>query len=126
MTTPYDSIPIETRRLNWGWFGKPWPSGVCYTDDDQLRADMEKAPPIGEDCLLCDEPIEAGQSGQATPTATTEGAAIRHSHKECLLRNVLGPLEHLDGKCTCGDPDHPDRSYRSEALELWARLPAAK
>jgi hypothetical protein len=123
MATPYDSIPIETRRLNWGWFGDPWPSGICYTDDDQLRADMRKDTPVGEDCLWCDEPIEPGHSGQATPLGTEDGGVtIRHVHKECQLRNTIGPAEHLDGRCACRDIDRPTRTYREEALEVWARM----
>lgn len=121
MTTPYDDIPIETRRLNWGWFGDPWPSGICYDDDDRLREEMRKEPPVGEDCVLCGEPIEPGQSGQAMPHLTATGPVVRHVHRECMLREVLGPPEHLDGRCVCRDPDRPERSYREEALELWAR-----
>ena len=122
--TPYDDIPIDVRRLNWGWFGTPWPSGVCYADDGRLLAEMRKETPVGEACLLCDEPIEDGDRGQAFPclTAADVPPTVRHTHAECALRNVVGSVEHLDGKCTCRDPDRHARSYRSEALEVWARF----
>lgn len=120
MNTPYDNIPIEDRRHNWGWFGEPWPSGICYDDDDQLLTDMRKEHPTGENCMFCDEPIEAHHSGQAMPTLHNDGPQIRHVHKECSLRSVLGPVEHLHGDCKCREPDRP--TYRREALDLWKHI----
>ena len=51
MSTPYDDIPIEVRRENWGWFGEPWWSFICYDEDGRLIAEMEKPFPLGENCL---------------------------------------------------------------------------
>ena len=123
IVTPFDAIPIDVRRRNWGWFGNPWPGFVCYDDGGRLLADMCKPTPVGEACLLCGEPIVAGDRGQAFPCFTADGPpAVRHAHAECALRNVTGSVEHLDGRCTCSDPDRPVRSYRDEALEVWARF----
>lgn len=125
MTDPYEAIPLETRRTNWGWFGDPWPSYVCYDENDRLLEEMRKPVPVGEDCLLCEEPFEEGHSGTAMPTADQGGCQVRHVHKECSLRQVLGPPEHLDGECRCREPGGTGRTYREEALALWQRLTGA-
>jgi hypothetical protein len=122
--TPVDDIPIEVRRLNWGWFGEPWPSGVCYGDDGRLLEEMRKPFPTGEQCLYCTEVFDeaAGDSGQATPFQSLGGPPeVRHAHKECLLRQVTGSIAHLQGHCSCqGGDDAPDLSYRQDALAVWA------
>lgn len=132
MTTPYDDIPIDVRRANWGWFGnEPWPSGVCYDDDGNLRADMHKPFPAGESCLYCEEKFseEIGDSGQAMPFGSADGTArIIHVHKECALMNVVGSLAHHEGHCHCqgGDGHVPGMTYREEALEVWRRMMAGE
>lgn len=115
-------LPIEVRRLTWGWFGPPWPGYVCYADDGRLLEEMRKPTPVGEACSLCAEPVREGDRGQAILCLETTGPTIRHVHAECGLRNLVGPADHLDGRCTCRDPDRPARPYRAEALEVWARL----
>lgn len=124
MTTPYDTMPIEVRRANWGWFGPPWPSGICYDEDDRLIEEMRKPFPSGERCLYCVEVFDeaAGDSGQAMPCLTTEGTLIRHAHKECSMRNVVGGLAHLQGMCSCqgGTYELPGMTLRQEALAVWA------
>lgn len=126
MTTPYDSLPIEVRRENWGWFGaEPWPSYVCFDEDGRLIDEMRKAFPAGESCLYCGEPFDeaAGDSGQAMPCMTTDGASLRHVHKECAFMNVTGPLAHHEGRCRChgGSTETPGMTLRQEALEVWSR-----
>lgn len=114
MTTPYDNLPIETRRLNWGWWGEPWPSGVCYDDDGRLREEMRKPFPAGENCLYCTEPIVPGDSGQAMP-CISRSPSIRHVHKECGLRMVTGSVS-----CMTGQHNHDTgQTYRQEALAAW-------
>lgn len=119
--TPYDDIPIEVRRANFGWFGEPWPSGICYDDDGRLIEEMRKPFPAGESCLYCTEPFDpaAGDAGKAMPCGRADGTAeIRHVHKECMLREVLGSMAHLEARCRChGGTDH-DRS-RADALAVW-------
>lgn len=117
--TPYDTLPIEVRRANWGWFGEPWPSGICYDEDGRLLEEMRKPFPAGEQCLFCDEVLDegAGDSGQAMPLGRADGtAAIRHVHKECMLRDVTGSVACLEGH------HHHDTgmSRRQEALAAWA------
>jgi hypothetical protein len=130
--TTYDRMPIEARRANWGWFGPPWPSGICYDEEDggRLTEEMRKPFPAGESCLYCETPFDeaAGDNGQAMPRATAGGVVeIRHIHKECGLRSVLGPVAHLEGRCSChgGDEhDAPGRTVREEALTVWAWVQA--
>lgn len=122
--TPYDDLPINVRRVNWGWFGPPWWSYICYDEAGRLIEEMRKPFPAGEKCLHCDEMFDeaAGDSGQAFPCHTTEGSSIRHAHKECSMRNVVGPLAHLHGRCVCqGGPstETPGMTLRQEALAVW-------
>ena len=130
MTTPYDDLPIEVRREQWGWFGEPWWSFICYDEDRRLIDEMRKPFPAGESCLLCGEPFDeaAGDSGQATVAVTTEGARIAHVHKECQFRNVVGGLAHHEGRCRChgGTTETPGMTLREEAVEVWRRMQAGE
>lgn len=132
--TLYDDLPVEVRRDNWGWFGPPWWSYVCYDEDGGLLEETRKPFPAGESCLLCGEPFDeaAGDSGQATPVITgplTEAGdeadvEIRHSHKECQFMNVVGSLAHQEGRCSCyggSGETAQGMTYRQEALEVWRR-----
>ena len=123
MSTPYDDIPIEVRRESQGWFGEPWPSGVCY-GDGRLIEEMRKPVPAGEKCIGCDEVIQPGDQGK-TCGAIQLGGELRpaHMHKECLLRDVLGPLAHIEGRCHhYGGDATPGMTVRQEALEIWRRM----
>jgi hypothetical protein len=114
MTRSYDDLPVKVRRLNSGWFGEPWPSGICYDDDGRLIEEMRIEAPCGELCLFCDTPIVAGDQGTAMPHLGPT-PTIRHVHKECILRMVLGSVS-----CATGEHQHDTRlTYRQEALELW-------
>lgn len=127
MTTPVDRIPAEVRRARRGWFGEPWPSGICYDDDGRLAGEVRKPFPSGESCLYCGEEFDeaAGDSGQATPFGEADGTvSVRHGHKECQLMQVIGSLAHHEGRCRChgGDGTMPGMTVRQEALEVWRRL----
>ena len=127
MSDPYDDIPVEVRRANFGWFGaEPWPSGICYDDDGNLLEDMRKPFPVGESCLLCGEEFDeaAGDQGKAIPSDD----GICHAHKECLLMNTVGSLAHYEGhwRCRDGDGRMPGMTLRQEALEVWRRMRAGE
>jgi hypothetical protein len=118
----YDKLPLRVRRRNWGWFGEPWPSGVCFDYDDagnaMLRETMRKPFPAGEICPECETEFEAGDSGQAMPY----GDVVRHVHKECMLRIMVGPLAHHERRCHCfgGEGnDTPGMTRRQEAIAVW-------
>jgi hypothetical protein len=127
MTASYDDLSIERRRECWGWFGQPWPSGICYDDDDRLLEEMRKPFPAGEVCLHCEEPFDEarGDRGQAMPFVGEGGRmSIIHVHIECSMRQVVGPLAHLEKRCRCyGGTDHasPGMTEREEAIEVWNR-----
>ena len=115
MTTPVDDLPIEVRRRNWGWFGDPWPSFICYDEDGRLLEEMRQPFPEGESCLYCEQPFMPGDSGQAMPHAGRLKIDVRHVHKECLLRTVTGTIS-----CMKGEHEHDTgKTYRQEALEVW-------
>jgi hypothetical protein len=116
--TPYDTLPIKVRRANFGWFGEPWSSGICYDEAGRLTAEMRKLFPAGESCLFCDEVFDeaAGDSGQAFPCHTADGSSIRHAHKECSLRNVTGSVACLEGH----HRHETGQTRRQEALAAWA------
>lgn len=111
------------------WFGDPWPSYICYDEQDNLATEKRIPTPVGEPCLWCTEPIEDGQSGVGMgvvgmgPQGRPE-PHMGYTHKECLLRSTLGSVEHLEGKCGCLDgvmvePADSARTAREDALLTW-------
>lgn len=124
---PFDPYPPEVRRNLFGWFGEPWWSYVCYDESGLLLEEMRKPFPAGESCLHCKVPFDeaAGHSGTATPCVKADGTCeIRHAHKECSLREVLGPLAHMEHRCHCygGDGNGtPGMTAWEEAQEVWRR-----
>lgn len=98
-----------------GFFGEPWPSGVC----ENAR---QRPTPVGELCLWCDEPIEDGQQGVFISAFGENGAVEHPEHRECALRSVLGGVAHLERRCTCfggGAHDDDDMTPRESALAAW-------
>lgn len=108
-----------------GWFGEPWgaggPAPVC--DDPAERVET----PVGVDCLWCDEPIEDGDSGIITPYVDAATNVHRAAlHVECHLRQVIGGVNHIEGRCLCcggrEDPDPPGLTNREAAIAAVAAL----
>jgi hypothetical protein len=111
-------MPAEVRRQRHVWFGDPWPSGICYDDDGRLLEDMRIPVPAGETCPQCEDPIGAADRGQAMPYPD----GIRYVHRECLFRQVMGPLAHLQKRCRCyggTSSATPGLSRREEAIAVW-------
>lgn len=126
VVTGFDDLDTETRRRFYGWFGEPWPSGVCYIDDDDtvVREHMRIPAPVGQPCFYCEEAFADGDQGKAMPYAERPGEPVVavYTHKECLLREVVGPLKHVQGECTGVGQCHDDTgmTLRQEALAVWA------
>lgn len=110
----------ETHRRNFGWFGEPWPSGICYAPDGNVLHHNRIPTPVGEPCIDCGEAIEYGDQGKAMPYLGKE-PRIGYTHRECLLRNVVGPISHLRGECDgTGTCSHDSgMTMRQEALAVW-------
>lgn len=99
------------------YFGEPWPSGVC---DDGTRVPA----PVGEDCVLCETPIEVDHQGSFMHEL---GGGLRGVHRECNLRSVVGGIGHLrDHARWCVREHDPDGglSYRESALAVWQEYAA--
>lgn len=123
MSTPYDEMPIEVRRFNWGWWGEPWPSGICENDDRTINWEMQREFPTGQTCSWCGEEFQEGDSGTSMPSMGADGQVeIIFQHKECGLRVVLGSYAHLTmGPHPVGECNHVDTglSLREDALKVW-------
>lgn len=96
------------------FFGEPWASAVCDYG--------EQVPtPVGEDCLLCDEPIVASDRGLMMTGERGGRWSLLPIHRECELRSVIGGIEHLTagphavGSCYEG----ATLTYRQSALQAW-------
>ena len=92
------------------FFGDPWPSGVC---DDGVQVET----PVGIPCALCHVPVAEGDRG----SFVNQGGEQWPAHRECLLRMVLGPIEHLERRCPChgGVYEGGALSLRDNALAVW-------
>lgn len=102
-----------------GWFGQQWgaggPAPVC--GDLAERVDV----PIGAPCLWCDELIDEGDSGVTMPfLGAGHNTHMGALHVECHLRQALGGVNHIEGKCLCcggdADPDPPGLTLREAAI----------
>ena len=110
------------------WFGEPWWSYVCYDDDGRLMEECRVPFPAGKACLYCEEQFQPGDSGVQMPCVRATGSVtIEYAHKECQMRQGLGSVAHLEGRCRChggSDNDDPSRTRRQEALAAWAWVQA--
>jgi len=80
-----------SRALMFGWFGRPW--SACLREDGTPDEDMRLPVPLGQACLWCAEAFASSDSGQATPVLGEGVIAVRYTHRECLLRSVVGSLD---------------------------------
>lgn len=74
-------------------------------------------------CLFCDEPIVHGDD-LARHLIYDHGSGPRLAHEECMMRQVIGGLNHINGACTCCGgklpPDPPGLSKRAAARVAYA------
>lgn len=100
-----------------GYFGVRW-DAPAFEDAPELPT------PVGERCLLCDEPIREGESGIVIGYVGADlEPGVAPEHIECFLRSILGSVSHLEKRCSCygGSDSHgttrTTRSYRAQARE---------
>jgi hypothetical protein len=89
------------------WFGESWGAPVCDPADHVET-------PVGAVCLWCVDLIDEQDSGYVY----ANGPA---AHEECCLRQVVGGVNHLLGRCTCcggSDPPDPPGMNPREAARL--------
>lgn len=120
--------PLNGWKAVEAFFGEPWPSGICETG-------IQKATPVGQRCWLCEELVLYGQQGSWIRAFSQ----VRHGdvdvpvHRECLMRQVVGSIEHLTGRCKCRAPQglgdlgwSPAGTFREQAMATWAWLEARR
>lgn len=102
------------------WFGRAF--------DSPMYEGMPEVPaPIGEPCLMCQEPILEGEPGVTMPHVLSRDGAGEHrlvikpQHIECHIRSIVGGLDHQAGTCFCVTGEHaPDSglTYRQESIRV--------
>jgi hypothetical protein len=63
------------------WFGPSWGAPICEPVD-------EASSPVGEDCLLCHEPIREGQRGVLLVFSDEKGSRYVPEHIDCFCRSL--------------------------------------
>ena len=120
--------------MSFAYFGEKWDAPAW---DDGVLVPT----PVGERCALCEEPVEAGDSGvrnmtlreakpgqEANVLMGSGTAAVWRSepmHLECFLRSVRGSIAHLEGRCSRhggAEPEAPELSLREDARAVLAWL----
>jgi hypothetical protein len=106
------------------YFGERWDAPVF--DDTDAR---QFPTPVGEPCLLCEEAVVDGDRGFLRVVVRSIGPGMTSTemlpvHRECDLRNVVGGLDHLQGRCQhtghCNQlREQAGRSLREDALAVW-------
>lgn len=98
------------------WFGPQWFGPICETNP---RVEH----PLGRPCTWCSELIEPHDAGLLQPGEGPGEFPIAVFHVECLLRQVVGGINHLRGNCTCcggTEPPDPPGFTRREAARMAA------
>jgi hypothetical protein len=109
------------------WFGNKPFSRACK-ETEQVRV------PVGESCFHCTEPIEDHDFGYVVPLVSREYDSLTPAqatyHYACFLRQTIGSLGHVLGRCTCsnstgeglGDPEGmTPRQAAEAAVKAWER-----
>ena len=105
------------------WFGKSWGAPIC-TKESHAET------PVGEPCQWCEEPIEEDECGLLIPTVVewlddkTAREVFKPTHQECLLREVIGSVGHLQKLCSCygGEMEDPPGMTKREAAKAAVAL----
>jgi hypothetical protein len=93
------------------WFGENWYAAIC---------DNEKIPvPTNESCAWCEEELTEEDKGVTIPHSEPDGPKEMPYHLECFMRQVIGSVGHIQGKCHCfggTEEDPPEMTKREAAL----------
>jgi hypothetical protein len=102
--TPDARAATATMPSMVAYFGEPWDAPVI---DDAVRAPT----PVGEQCIYCPDTIAEGDQGLIYGAHTDKGGHLAPAHRECVVRSVLGSVQHLQGRCICfgGTVDESDQ-----------------
>ena len=96
------------------WFGRP--SGAPY---ESYTAHTET--PLGRCCEWCGEAFGPKDAGVFMPLGGDPQRTELIYHHECHLRQVIGGLNHIRGRCTCcggvNPPDPPWLTLRQSAIQ---------
>jgi hypothetical protein len=92
------------------WFGEDWGAPCC---EPELHIET----PVGAKCVWCSERIVNGDTGFTSVVYPTN--QIIHYHENCYLRQILGSVAHIEGRCSCygtgTESDPPDMTLRQAA-----------
>lgn len=64
-------------------------------DRPNVRFPDDAPTPVGQVCSDCKEEFVLGDWGQFVPWMLDGGAMVKPIHGECLVREVMGGIEHL-------------------------------
>lgn len=84
-------------------------------------------------CDWCGEPLVQGDTYIMPLIGDPEKSCVRY-HSECHMRQFLGSLAHIEGRCSCNIPgatetDPPNMTVRQAAraaVEAWENKLGAK
>jgi hypothetical protein len=98
------------------WFGKS-PFGPVCNGTEQVET------PVGQSCIYCQEAIAEDDEGIVMPYHETE-VSWKPTHRECLLRQVVGSVGHQQKRCSChgGTEEDPPGLTKREAAKAAVAL----
>ena len=64
---------------------------------------LEVVPTPSGECSWCNEPIGEGEIGMVLDHYG-ETVSEAYYHRECLMRSIIGSVEHQKGECSCANP----------------------
>jgi hypothetical protein len=86
------------------FFGERWDTPYLDPQDyaDGVTHEVVQTPvPVGEPCYWCDEPFAEGDRGLLRAVLREAGGTWEPIHAECELRQLMGSVNHLEGRCRC-------------------------
>jgi hypothetical protein len=95
-------VAAEGELKEMPWFGTDW---TVRPETERRSGWCETLRPVNAHCYHCVEPIEPTDSGMQYPDG-------EYAHRNCFLRQILGPVAHIEQRCSSyvrdseeGDPE---------------------